>query len=177
MKMGTKSFLFGAHQFLLHPLCVAWCWWRLYGFPWDPRLWLSFFLHDIGYIGCADMDGPEGEWHPLRGAGVMRKLFGDKWGDFCLLHSRTVARAMGRPVSDLCAADKLASAVLPEALYVAMVRLTGEIREYRSAPKHIEQTGHVDQTPTWFGDIQWYRSLQRHALAEWTNERWWRLGT
>jgi hypothetical protein len=23
MKIGTRSLLFGAHQFLLHPLCVA----------------------------------------------------------------------------------------------------------------------------------------------------------
>ena len=37
MKIGTRSVLFGAHQFATHPWFVAAAWWRLYGFPWDPR--------------------------------------------------------------------------------------------------------------------------------------------
>lgn len=32
MKIGTKSVLFGAHAFFLHPWFVAWAWWKLYGF-------------------------------------------------------------------------------------------------------------------------------------------------
>ncbi|MDQ6662779.1 MAG: hypothetical protein M3Z23_00090, partial [Acidobacteriota bacterium] len=44
MKIGTRSVLFGAHQFLLHPVFLAIAWRRLYGFPWDPRLWAAFFL-------------------------------------------------------------------------------------------------------------------------------------
>ena len=51
MNIGTKSVLFGAHQFLIHPWFVAWGWWTLYGFPWDPRLWVAFVVHDLGYIG------------------------------------------------------------------------------------------------------------------------------
>jgi len=39
---------------------VAWGWWTLYGFPFDPRLWVAFFVHDLGYIGKPNMDGPEG---------------------------------------------------------------------------------------------------------------------
>jgi hypothetical protein len=49
MKIGTRSLLFGAHQFLLHPLCVAIAWTMLYGFPTDPRLWMAFLIHDAGY--------------------------------------------------------------------------------------------------------------------------------
>lgn len=75
MKIGTKSVLFGAHQFLLHPLFVAVAWWRLYGFPWDPRLWVAFFVHDLGYWGKPNMDGPEGEEHPWLGARIMGRLF------------------------------------------------------------------------------------------------------
>ena len=45
LRVGTKSVLWGAHQFLLHPLFVAWAWWRLYGVPWDPRLWVAFVVH------------------------------------------------------------------------------------------------------------------------------------
>lgn len=75
MKIGTKSVLFGAHQFLIHPWFVALGWWKLYGFPFDPRLWVLFFTHDIGYIGKPNMDGPEGERHVELGARIMHGLF------------------------------------------------------------------------------------------------------
>lgn len=51
MTVGTKSLLFGAHQFLIHPWFVAWGWWTLYGFPFDPRLWAAFF---VGTINITD---------------------------------------------------------------------------------------------------------------------------
>lgn len=73
--MGTRSLLWGAHQFLIHPLFVALAWWRLYGFPWDPRLWVAFFVHDLGYWGMPNMDGPEGEEHPRLGAALMHAFF------------------------------------------------------------------------------------------------------
>jgi len=130
MTIGTKSVLFGAHQLLLHPILIAVAWLRLFGPPLDPRLWFAFFLHDIGYIGCTDMDGASGERHPERGARVMRVLFGDKWGEFTLLHSRSYAKACGRPVSQLCLADKLATAITPAWLYLLLACLTGEIAEY-----------------------------------------------
>lgn len=80
MTIGTKSVLFGAHQFLIHPWFVAWGWWTFYGFPWDPRLWVAFFVHDLGYIGKPNMDGPEGELHPRLGARIMATLFdGFRW--------------------------------------------------------------------------------------------------
>jgi hypothetical protein len=82
MKIGTKSLLFGVHQFAIHPWFVALAWRRLYGFPWDPRLWVSFFVHDLGYWGKPNMDGPEGETHPFTGAAVMGALFDhlDRYG-------------------------------------------------------------------------------------------------
>jgi|HubBroStandDraft_2_1064218.scaffolds.fasta_scaffold199261_1 hypothetical protein len=75
MKIGTKSVLYGAHCFFLHPWFVAAAWWKLYGFPWDPRLWVSFFVHDLRYIGKPNMDGEEGELHPFLGARIMGWLF------------------------------------------------------------------------------------------------------
>jgi hypothetical protein len=75
MRVGTKSVLFGAHCFFLHPWFVAWAWWKLYGFPWDPRLWVAFFIHDLGYWGSPNMDGEEGERHPEWAARVMTRLF------------------------------------------------------------------------------------------------------
>ncbi len=53
MNVGTRSILYGAHAFWLHPWFVAWGWWRLYGFPWDPRLWVE-----------AHKDGGEDTWTP-----------------------------------------------------------------------------------------------------------------
>ena len=76
MRIGTRSLLFGSHQFLLHPLLVALAWTRLFGLPLDGRLWCAFFLHDIGYFSCADIDGETGRRHPIRGAAFMRLKFG-----------------------------------------------------------------------------------------------------
>lgn len=102
MTIGTKSVLYGAHCWFLHPWFVAWAWWRLYGFPWDPRLWVAFFVHDLGYIGKPNMDGPEGESHPWLGARIMGELFDVRgWrGDWDLL-PRLMNALFGDPfVSD-----------------------------------------------------------------------------
>lgn len=130
MKIGTKSVLYGAHCFLIHPFYVAKAWRKLYGFPWDPRLWFAFFLHDIGYWGKPNMDGEEGERHPEVGAKIMGILFGAWWHDFTLLHSRFLAKKLGKQYSRLCVADKLALTLTPAWLYLPMVRWTGEIKEY-----------------------------------------------
>lgn len=71
MKIGTKSLLYGAHCFFIHPVFVAIAWIKLFGWPWDPRFWIAFFVHDLGYWGKPDMDGEEGETHPEVGARIM----------------------------------------------------------------------------------------------------------
>lgn len=80
MKVGTKSILFGAHCFFLHPIFVAIAYTKLYGFPFDPRLWIAFFVHDLGYWGKPNMDGPEGETHVELGAKIMHIFDGY---DYC----------------------------------------------------------------------------------------------
>lgn len=82
MRVGTRSVLFGAHAIWLHPWFVAAAWCRLYGFPFDFRVCATFWLHDIGYLGCRDMDGRDGESHVELGARVMEMLYGSEWGDF-----------------------------------------------------------------------------------------------
>jgi hypothetical protein len=74
MKIGTRSILYGVHQFLFHPLTVAMAWRRIYG-EW-PRWheWVAIFCHDLGYIGCPDMDGEIGQQHPLKGAELTQYL-------------------------------------------------------------------------------------------------------
>lgn len=166
MEIGTKSVLFGAHQFLIHPLFVARAWWKLYGFPFDPRLWIAFFLHDLGYIGKPNMDGPEGEGHPFFAAKIMLRLFGYEWFKFCLYHSRFLANKYGRPHSKLCVADKLALTLEPAGLYLIRVCLTGELDEYMSlADTKYENNGPIiAESP-----MEWFESLCKF-LRKWVDE-------
>jgi len=156
MKIGTKSVLFGAHCFFLHPWFVAAAWVKLYGFPWNPKVWAAFFLHDIGYLGKPNMDGPEGETHPEIGARIMAFLFGQYWGDFCLYHSRYYAKRVGHPVSQLCFADKMAFALTPRWLYLPMVSATGEIQEYLKNAQNAES---ADWKPTNYDKNLWHEQL------------------
>lgn len=165
MKIGTKSVLFGAHCFFIHPWFVAFAWWKLYGFPWDPRLWFSFFLHDIGYIGKPNMDGDEGELHPYRGACVMGALFGKKWFDFTLYHSRFLSKKNGAQYSRLCVADKLAIAITPVWLYLPMVKATGEIKEYM---KDAERNSN-GELKIQGSELAWYNGV-RDYVRRWVNE-------
>lgn len=133
MRVGTKSVLWGAHCFFIHPWFVAWAWWRLYGFPFDPRLWVAFFVHDLGYLGSPNMDGPEGERHVELGARLMGRWFGSEWGDFCRYHSRFYAKKDGRLPSRLCFADKLVPSLEPWWLYLPRAWASGELWEYLRA--------------------------------------------
>lgn len=183
MTIGTKSVLFGAHQFLIHPWFVAWAWWRLYGFPLDPRLWVAFFVHDIGYIGKPNMDGPEGEEHPLFGARLMSRLFDWRcrhamagqddlalgpWGWFTLLHSRFYAKRLGLQPSRLCIADKLAICLTPAWLYLPMTRATGEIREYMKLSEQKEGVKYASMVIYDSRERQWYENM-RGYLRRWVD--------
>lgn len=177
MTIGTKSVLFGAHAFWLHPFFVAAAWIKLYGFPWDPRLWFAFFLHDIGYISKPNMDGPEGEKHPEIGARIMQRLFdydefgaGDSkryyWHDLCLFHSRYYAKKNGGTPSRLCFADKLAFALTPWWLYLPMVTATGEIKEYL---KMAQKADSIHWKPTGHDKRLWHRQLCEYMI-KWVDE-------
>lgn len=195
MKVGTRSVLFGAHCFFLHPWFVALAWWKLYGFPWDIRLWVAFFVHDIGYWGKPNMDGPEGEEHPRFGAWVMGWLFDSRgcdvcmtfssvdpkiihagercpydkkrWHNFSLLHSRYFAKRLGLPFSRLCVADKLAIALTPRWLYLPMVNWTGEIHEYLKMAHHADMTSGRFKAGDYRGrQVEWHTELCRY-MREW----------
>jgi len=181
MKVGTKSVLFGGHCIALHWFFVFVAWWKLYGFPWDPRLWLAFFLHDLGYFGKPNMDGREGETHPEFGAKIMG-VFGPRWRDLCLYHSRFYAKEHGAPFSRLCVADKLAIALTPPRLYLALAALSGEIAEYmalsceRTAagePKFASMRLCNTDRERWYADVQeycrrWALHHQDGATDTWT---------
>jgi hypothetical protein len=161
VKLGTRSLLCGAHQFVLHPLFLLIAWTQLYGVPCDPRLWLAFLVHDLGYFGLPNMDGPEGKLHVEFGARLM-SIFGKEWGDFTRYHSRSYAALNGAQPSRLCAADKLATCLVPAGLYLFMVNLSGEIEEYMA------DTPAADQRD-WFAKIcagsQRWIAQQPHTYA------------
>jgi hypothetical protein len=193
MKLGTKSVLYGVHAFWLHPFFVAVAWTRLYGFPWDPRLWIAFLVHDIGYVGKPNMDGEEGEMHPLVGARIMSWLFDSpkpthdwshvgvpragretewfgRWGQFVLFHSRFLAKRSGFPYSRLCVADKLALAITPAWIYLPMARATGEIHEYMAQARHREEGNAAERRAVLSGrQRDWYRGVQAY-VRRWVEE-------
>ncbi len=188
MKVGTKSVLFGAHCFFLHPIFVAIAWTKLYGFPFDPRIWVAFFVHDLGYWGKPNMDGPEGETHVELGAKIMHKLFDwklintfemiddngklkkikcyyDIWGAFSENHSRYYAKKNNELPSRLCFADKLSFCVTPRWLYLPMVNATGEIHEYLKMAKKSE-TAHWKPVE---GQKIWHKQLCEY-MTKWVEE-------
>lgn len=161
MKVGTKSVLIGAHCFFIHPWFVAVAWWKLYGFPADYRLWIAFMLHDLGYWGKPNMDGPEGEAHVEWAANLMARWFGPEWGDFCRYHSRFYAKRDGKPFSRLCVADKLAMALEPWWLYLFRVWASGEVYEYMTQANNGKYTGENRDTTSM---RRWHRSLCEYML-------------
>jgi hypothetical protein len=190
MKLGTRSLLYGAHCFFIHPWFVLWGWLRLYGWPRDLATVAAIFLHDIGYWGCAEIDGPEGKQHPRLGAKIMHYLFDDckhggafcpfndrawfdageslrnspiKWYEFTLYHSRYMAVEDSKPLSRLCIADKLALCLTPGWLYLPMARATGELAEYM---------GTATDERKWLSDLKWRRTEWVEKHKDRTGDAW-----
>jgi len=174
MKVGTKSLLFGVHQVFIHPLLVALAWWKLYGFPFDPRLWVAFIVHDWGYWGCPEMDGPKGDLHPYVGARIMHAMFDgyaniamydmdlreSKWHDFCLYHSRFLAKQEGQQPSRLCMADKLSVGLEPWWMYLPRAWASGELKEYMRSSQPGGKHGHRNLKRV--TAKEWYQSVQKY---------------
>jgi hypothetical protein len=86
--------LYGVHHVVLHPVMLLLAWRRLFGWRrveckatgvrtglFDPRLWLVALVHDFGYFGCAEMDGPTGKWHPALGARLVSAVLNENVAD------------------------------------------------------------------------------------------------
>jgi len=180
MTIGTKSVLFGAHAFWLHPLIVAMAWFKLHRFKCvkcphtgvctsilDPRLWLIFIVHDLGYISKPDLDGSEGELHPLFGGKIVNQIcdnllsifnqptirYTRPWYRFSLYHSRFLAKRDGVEPSIFCAADKMAIAIEPSWLYLPRTKFTGELDLYMKVkPREVKGW---NKSP-----IQWHKECK-----------------
>jgi hypothetical protein len=133
MRVGTKSVLFGAHAFYLHPFAVLAGYVILYGLPRDPRVLLGILVHDVGYWGMDLVEGDGSENHVELGGRIMDWLCGRRWGNFVRLHSRSWCELHGQPFSRLCVADKLGFVITPAWVYLPMARASGELREYMAA--------------------------------------------
>lgn len=154
MRTGTKSLLFGVHQFLWHPVTVwvAWVWLFRKIPTW--REFVCIVIHDWGYWGKDKMDDKEGERHPEVGARIADRLFGADYRDLVLLHSRHYARNTGEDPSPLCWADKTSIIFEPWWLYLPRAWASGELDEYRTIAA---SSGFIPMTSS---HREWYRWIQ-----------------
>ena len=136
MNIGTKSLLFGVHQFVLHPLVVLLAW--LVYYKSVPKFYqlCAIVTHDWGYWKQHNMDGEEGNNHPERAAKMWRHFgkFGENVAGEIRGHSGSFASEYGFPQSKLFKADKLCVVFIPCYLYVVLGSLSGEIYEYMGIP-------------------------------------------
>lgn len=182
MRIGTKSILFGVHQFAWHPFTVLLAWRKLYR-AWPTwREAVAIACHDLGYWGCPNIDGIEGKDHPWFGAWLASKIVGwIAWKrspdpdfdwlfprrfsfclqtfDLALYHSRDTARDQNHPVSKLYAADKFCIFYDPFWLYRLRARLSGEFAEFKL---NAIKTGHLQPGAT---DRQWFDFYRANILA------------
>jgi hypothetical protein len=135
MKIGTRSLLFGIHQIFWHPLVVTMAWWHLYGRP-SFKEFICIFIHDWGYWGKSNIDGNEGIKHPVCGANIAYRLFGDPYWEFCAGHSRSYINLVNMrfgferyTLSKLCWADKLSFCFESKWYYIFRATLSGEFKE------------------------------------------------
>lgn len=162
MTKGTKSILFGVHQFLWHPFTVWLAWIYLNRtFP-TWRECVCIVIHDWGYWGKENMDDEKGETHPELGARIAHRLFDSSdeklnegaYGCLCLYHSRHYARKDDSEPSQLCWADKYSIHFEPWWFYLPRAWLSGELQEYRTIA---DKAGLVPKEKT---HREWYALIQ-----------------
>lgn len=110
MTEGTKSYLIGCHQFLIHPIIIVIAWKKHFGTM--PLLWelICIFLHDIGHIGLDYLsDYKQKKIHYKKGALIADKLFGLK--GFLLVAGHTTQSGYNK--SKLFWADKYSRVITP----------------------------------------------------------------
>lgn len=164
MNIGTKSVLFGVHQFVIHPVLVLYAWFILHRRCPSLAELMAIITHDLGYLGMPNMDGPEGSGHPENAARFWRGrfgTFGDSVADLILGHSRFHAKANNLPLSKLFRPDKLATAFYPIWLYLLLANLSGEIKEYMSLRGSEKYPDHQARAQT---QVQWFLEIQGNML-------------
>ena len=157
--MGTRSLLIGAH-WPLHNLMVVAAWRYLYG-SWPTwRELVAIGLHDLGYLGCREMDGPDGTMHPEAGARLADRMLGREYGDLIRGHSKGYAETIGVPLSRLYGPDKCSHAFESVRCYVLRTRLTGEIRQYRATTHGCAPRNDAPAVT----DHEWFRVVRNRMI-------------
>jgi hypothetical protein len=156
MKVGTRSLLYGVHQVIWHPIFVYFSWWWLFGRPSFGEA-IAIVIHDWGYWGKPNMDGPEGDTHPEWAALFFEKRGRPDLADLCRGHSRFWAKKKGVALSKLCYADKLGNAAMPIWLWSAAAMATGEYEDYCTAEKHevTEEDVRKKGVSVWFREYRY----------------------
>jgi hypothetical protein len=119
------------------------------------------------YWGLTDMDGEEGQHHPILAGRFAHKwldgrgvYYGDGYSALCLFHSRYTAKNLGGIPSKLCWADKLCVKFDPWWLYLPRVILSGEIKEYR------QRAADFGAVPLSVSNREWYRWAQHRMIVK-----------
>lgn len=189
MNVGTKSLLFGVHQFLWHPWTVGRAYRHIHGvWPMFDE-WLCILVHDWGYWGCPNMDGEEGRRHPERGAliaGILvyfwyrlrfiwwnrptanskhriAMMYADEAFNKTIAHSSHYARMRGLKPSALYLPDKASILFEPCWWYLLRAKLSGEVYEYidNSPLAKLPLAGAV-RAEAWY---LWYRRKVQEKLT------------
>lgn len=165
MKTGTKSLLFGVHQFAWHPITVwlAWVW--LYRKLPTWRECLCILVHDWGYWGCSRMDDAQGEQHPELGAAISGWLLGPDYYLLVLLHSRHLASRLRKEPSLLCWADKCSLIFDPWWFYLPRAWASGELFQYREGAARREVVADLGGPTKSASHREWYQWLKNHLVS------------
>lgn len=160
-RTGSRSLIFGCHQFIIHPIFVAYAWLRMYGVPHRPwwKWALVFAVHDWGYWGCAKMEGVCGDNHVILGTKIAYRVTRDSASAHeVMYHSRFFAALHDETPSMLCWADKAGTALYPSWLWAFLAYLSGEGAEYMANSKYeIHIPGEV---PNVRGLMRFHRRLR-----------------
>lgn len=97
---------------------------------------------------------------------ISYKVKTTEWLDFCLYHSRYLAEKDSVPVSRLCVADKLATALVPTWLFISLATISGEIKEFEARSKD-RDGGYTPNSGT--SRYQWINNT-RKKFREWVVE-------
>ena len=187
MKIGTKTLLFGCHQFVLHPIYTYVAWRKLYGnFP-SLGETVAIVIHDWGYFGKLNLDGKEGERHPEWANNIFERLghfvrdninfdFGVYFyelGNLCLYHSRFYAKKFEQEPSKLCWADKYGTILYSKYLWSFLATISGELKEYMTNDKYeiYYKGAENDGTFLWFTEyVKFMMPMIKTEVSKINNE-------